>query len=64
MKQVKTLIDRLWDWAEPRLYGDALGYEATSLKAETAFIETLCMETGIRLMYRTLEPDSWDRILA
>ena len=51
-------------WASKTDFRERLGNEVTSLKGETAVTETLCMETGIRLMYRTLGPDCWDLILA
>ena len=62
VEQVMALRACLWDRAKPRFYRDALGDEVTSLNAESAVIETLCMKTGIRLMYRTFGPDSWDLV--
>ena len=62
VEQVQDLRAELWDGA--RLYREELRDEVTSLKAETAVVETLCMKTGIRLMYKTLGPDSWDLVLA
>ena len=62
VEQVREL--RAWLWASKTDFRKLLGNEVTSLKAETAVTETLCMETGIRLMYRTLGPDCWDLILA
>ena len=62
MEQVRELKARLW--ACQTNFRELLGNEVTSLKAETAVTETLYMETGIRLMYRTLGPDCWDLILA
>ena len=62
MEQVRELRTRLW--ACQTDFRELLENEVTSLKAETAVTETLCMETGIRLMYRTLGPDCWDLILA
>ena len=59
MEQVKEL--GAWLWASKTYFREHLGNEVASLKAET---ETLCTDTGIRLMYRTLVPDSWDLILA
>ena len=64
VEQVKALRACLWDRTEPRHCRDALGDEVTSLNAESAVIETLCMKTGIRLMYKTLGPASWDLVLA
>jgi len=62
VEQVREL--RAWLWASKTDFRECLGNEVTSLKAESAVTETLCMETGIRLMYRTLGPDCWDLILA
>ena len=64
VEQVQDIRAWLWVGAEPRFYRDELGDEVTSLKAETAVVETLLMKTGIMLMYRTLGSDSWDLILA
>ena len=47
-----------------RYYRDLLGDEIASLNAESALIETLCKKTGIRLMLKTLGPDSWELALA
>ena len=59
MKDLRAVV-----WDSETNCREQLGNEVTSLKAEAAVIETLCMETGIRLMYMTLGPDSWDLILA
>ena len=48
----------------PTCYRDVLGDEITSLNAESTDIHALCEKTGIRLMLRTLGPDSWDLIMA
>ena len=64
VEQVKALRACLWDMTNARYYRDKLGDEVTSLNAESAVIETLCMKTGIRLMYKTLGPDAWDLVLA
>ena len=61
VEDVKDLRAVVWD-SETNCR-EQLGNEVTSLKTEAAVIETLYMETGIRLMYRTLGPDSWDHIL-
>ena len=57
VEQVRELRARLW--ACQTDFRERLGIEVTSFKAET-----LCMETGIKLMYRNLGPDCWDLILA
>ena len=61
VKQVRELRAMLW--ATETDFRERLGNEVASLKAETAVIEALCMETGIRLMYRTVGPDCWDLVL-
>ena len=61
----QVLALRAWLWEEEsRYFRDELGDEISSLNAESAVIKALCKKTGIRLMYRTLGPDSWDLILA
>ena len=62
VEDVKDLRAVVWD-SETNCR-EQLGNEFTSLKAEAAVVETLCMKTGTRLMYRTLGPDSWDLVLA
>ena len=58
-------VFRAWLWEEePCFFRDKLGEEVSSLNAESAVIKTLCMKTGIRLMYKTLGPASWDLVLA
>ena len=64
MEQVHSLRAWLWQEDEPRYYRDLLGEEIASLNAESALIETLCKKTGIRLMLKTLGPDSWELALA
>ena len=62
MEDVKDLRAVIWN---PETNSrEKLGYEVTSLNAESLVIETLCMKTGIRLMYKTLGPASWDLVLA
>ena len=61
VKQVRELRAMLW--ATETDFRERLGNEVTSLKAESAVVERLCMGTGIRLRYRTLGPDCWDLVL-
>ena len=64
MEQVNSLRAWLWLEREPACFRDQLGKEIADLNAESMFIKTLCKKTGIRLMLRTLGPDSWELALA
>ena len=45
-------------------FRERLGREVTSLKAETASVQVICMATGLSERYETHGTDSWDIILA
>ena len=62
VEQVMELRARLW--ATDTGFRERLGSEVTSLKAETASVQVICMSTGLMVRYETLGPDSWDLILA
>ena len=62
LEQVMELRARLW--ATETDFRVRLGREVTSLKAETASVQDICMATGLMVRYETLGPDSWDLILA
>ena len=66
-EHVQALGAWLWEHDpqghDPHLFREQLGDEISSLMHEPSVVETICMKTGIRLMYRTLGPDSWDLVV-
>ena len=70
MEKEAELGWRTWRISMARLgayetdFRERLGREVTSLKAETASMQVICMATGLMVRYETLGPDSWALILA